>query len=185
MMDDVRLGYHRRSRMKTKKTDWLLAQGYRLSRLPFKVTWYTVDKDSGKEREFISRSDDYNLDLYRRKGYVLDRKYLDPQLWNELEYGVKLPVVDVQQPKHLGRTLRLAKAIKVVVGEQDFWQGTASQLLALIGPGKRGIPKDAASLSTKIMKPRVTAALKAYGLTVQRKRTPTKRLLSITSNTKG
>jgi hypothetical protein len=168
---------------KTKKPNWLLAQGYRLSRLPFKLTWYWVDKDSGQERELRIRADDYNLDLYRRKGYVLDRKYLDPQLWNELEYGVKLPVVDVQQPKHLGRTLRLAKAIKVVVGEQDSWQGTASQLLALIGPGKRGIPKDAASLSTKIMKPRVTAALKLYGISVNRKRTPTKRLLQLSSLT--
>ena len=168
---------------KTKKTHWLLAQGYRLSRLPFKVTWYWIDKNDGKERELITRTDDYNLDLYRRKGYVLNRKFLDPQEWNELEYGVKLPVVDVQQPKHLGRTLRLAKAIKVVVGEQDSWQGTASQLLALIGPGKRGIPKDAASLSTKIMKPRVTAALKLYGISVYRKRTPTKRLLELKSIT--
>ncbi len=36
---------------KTRIADWLMAQGYRLSRLPPKVTWYSVDKDSGKERE--------------------------------------------------------------------------------------------------------------------------------------
>tara|TARA_Y100000758_G_C15968735_1_gene392371 strand:+ start:94 stop:627 length:534 start_codon:yes stop_codon:yes gene_type:complete len=166
-----------------KKTDWLLAQGYRMSSLPFKVTWYWIDKNDGKERELITRTDDYNLDLYRRKGFVLDRKYLNPHAWHELEYGVKPPVVDAQQPKHLGRTLRLAKAIKVVVGEQDSWQGTASQLLALIGPGRRGIPMDAASLSTKIMNPRVTAALKLYGISVNRKRTPTKRLLQISNIT--
>ena len=67
----------------------------------------------------------------------------------------------------------------MVVGEQDSWQGTASQLLALIGPGRRGIPLNAASLSTKIMNPRVTAALKLYGISVNRKRTPTKRLLQL------
>ena len=68
---------------RTRKTDWLLAQGYRLSRLPFKITWYTIDKVSGKEREFISRTDDYNLGLYRSKGYVLDRKFLDPH-WHRI-----------------------------------------------------------------------------------------------------
>ena len=89
---------------RTRKPDWLRTQGYRLSRLPFKVTWFTTDKVSGKEREFISRTDDYNLDLYRRKGYVLDRKFLDQQLWYELEYGVKRPVVTVEPPKHSGTT---------------------------------------------------------------------------------
>ena len=67
--------------------------------------------------------------------------------------------------------------------EQDFRQGTASELLELIGPGKSGIPKDAASLSTQIMKPHITDALKTYGITVQRKRTPTKRLLQISNIT--
>jgi hypothetical protein len=159
---------------KTRKAHWLLAQGYRMSSLPLKVTWYTIDKNSGQEREFISRSDDCNLELYRRKGYVLDRKFLDPQAWHELEYGVKLPTVTVVPPKHPGRTPSLAKAakaIKVAVGEQDFWQGTPSELLALIGPGKSGIPKDATRLSTKIMKPTITNALKSYGITVDCKRT--------------
>ena len=97
-----------------------MAQGYRMSALPFKVTWYWIDKNDGQERELRTRTDDYNLDLYRRKGYVLDRKYLDPQAWHELEYGVKLPVLTVARPKHSGTIPRLAKAIRWAVGERDF-----------------------------------------------------------------
>jgi len=84
---------------KTRKNVWLMAQGYRMSRLPFQVTWYWIDKNDGQVSELRTRTDDYNLDLYRRKGYVLNPKFLDPQAWHELEYGVKLPVVDVHQPK--------------------------------------------------------------------------------------
>jgi hypothetical protein len=168
---------------KTRKTHWLLAQGYRMSRLPFKVTWYWIDKNDGKERELITRTDDYNMDLYRRKGYVLDRKFLDPQAWHELEYGVKLPVVDVQQPKQSHAIPRLATAIRSAVREWDFWQGTPTELLALLDSGKQGIPKDAIRLSTKINKPHMTAALKSCGITVDRKRTPTKRLLELASIT--
>lgn len=67
----------------------------------------------------------------------------------------------------------------MVVGEQDFWQGTASELLELIGPAKRGIPKNAIGLSIRINKPQVTAALKSYGISVDRKRTASKRLLLV------
>ena len=169
--------------MKTRKTDWLMAQGYRMSALPFKVTWYWIDKNDGQERELRTRTDDYNLDLYRRKGYVLDRKYLDPKAWHELEYGVTVPVATVAEPKHSGPIPRLAKAIKGAIGDRDFWQGTPSELLALLDSRKRGIPKDAASLSIKIMKPTITNALKSYGITVDRKRTPTKRLLQLTNIT--
>ena len=133
-----------------KKTDWLLAQGYRMSSLPFKVTWYWIDKNDGKERELITRTDDYNLDLYRRKGFVLDRKYLNPHAWHELEYGVRLPVVAVQEPKAPATIPRLATAVKEALGKAYFWQGTASGLLELIGPGKPGIPKDAVGLSIKM-----------------------------------
>ena len=158
---------------KTRKTEWLLAQGYRPSTLPTIVTWYT------KARELKGRTDDYTLNLYRGKGFVLDRKYLDPQLWNELEYGVKLPTVTVVAPEHSGTTPRLAKAIKGALGERDFWQGTPSELLALIGSSKQGIPTTALKLSIEIMQPHITNALKSYGITVDRKRTATKRLLQL------
>ena len=78
---------------KTRTSHWLMAQGYRLSSLPSRVTWYTIDKVSGQEREFITQVNNYNLNLYRGKGCVLDRKYLNPEAWHELEYGVKPPLL--------------------------------------------------------------------------------------------
>ena len=66
---------------RTRKTEWLIAQGYRLSTLPPHVTWYT------KDRELKGRTHDYNLNLYRAKGFVLDRKHLDSNLWNEIVYS--------------------------------------------------------------------------------------------------
>ena len=83
---------------RARKADWLIAQGYRTSTLPPVVTWYT------KDRELKGRTDDYTLGLYRSKGFVLDRKYLDPQLWHELEYGVNRSVVTVAPPEHSGTT---------------------------------------------------------------------------------
>jgi len=164
---------------RTSKTEWLLAQGYRTTTIPPIVTWYLIDKNTGIERELRGRTDDYTLNLYRDKGFVLDRKYLDPQLWNELEYGVKRPVVIVVPPEHSGTTPRLAKAIKGALGERDFWQGTPSELLSLIGSSKQGIPTTALKLSIEIMQPHITNALKSYGITVDRKRTATKRLLQL------
>jgi hypothetical protein len=74
---------------KTRIANWLIGQGYRLSSLPSKVTWFTIDKVSGKQRGFITHANDYNLNFYRGKGYVLNPKLLDPQAWHELEYGGK------------------------------------------------------------------------------------------------
>ena len=164
---------------RTRTTHWLIAQGYRLSTIPPVVTWYAIDKNTGRERELRGRTDDYTLNLYRSKGYVLDRKYLDPQLWHELEYGVKRPTVTVEPPEHSGATPRLARAIKGAVGERDFWQGTPSELLALMGAGNWGMPKSPARLSTKVMQPHMTDALKSYGLTIERKRTASKRFLQL------
>ena len=59
---------------RTRKMEWLIAQGYRPSTLPPIVTWYLVDKNTGMERELRGRTDDYTLNLYRGKGFVLDRK---------------------------------------------------------------------------------------------------------------
>lgn len=159
---------------KTRKTDWLVAQGYRTSTLPPRVMWYTKDG-----RELMGRTDDYTLNLYRAKGFVLDRKYLDPQLWNELEYGSNhsskpvTPIVDIETIP------RLARAIKVAMTNRDLWEGSPSELLTLLGSGKQGIPKDAIRLSTKVMTPPITNALEFYGLMVERKRTPTKRFLQL------
>ena len=84
---------------RTSKTDWLIAQGYRPSTIPPVVTWYVTDKNTGRERELRGRTDDYTLALYRGKGFVLDRKFLDSQLWHELEYGTKRPSMTVEPPR--------------------------------------------------------------------------------------
>ena len=112
---------------KTRKTDWLIAQGYRISTLPLIVTWYAPG------REFKGRTDDYTLNLYRSKGLVLDRKYLDPQLWHELEYVPPRPTMTVEPPLPLGKSPRLASAIRGVMSGRDFWEGTPLELLSLIG----------------------------------------------------
>ena len=158
---------------RTKKHDWLIAQGHRTSTLPPVVTWYT------KDRELKGRTDDYTLGLYRSKGFVLDRKYLDPQLWHELEYGVKRSVVTVEPPEHSGTTPRLAKAIRGAMGERDSWQGTPSELFALMGAGNWGMPKSPVRLSTEVMKPHITNALKSYGIAVARRRSNGKRFLEL------
>ena len=163
---------------RTRKTDWLMAQGYRTSTLPPVVTWYTKDG-----RELRGRTDDYTLGLYRAKGFVLDRKYLEPQLWEELEYGTNPPSVAVTPIVDIETIPRLAKAIKVAMVNRDLWEGSPSELLTLLGSGKQGIPKDAVRLSTKVMTPQITDALGSYGLTVERKRTPNKRLLQLRRST--
>jgi hypothetical protein len=154
-----------------------------MTTIPPVVTWYLIDKNSGKQRELRGRTDDYTLNLYRGKGFVLDKKYLDPQLWNQLEYEVKPPTVTVAPPVPLGTTDRLAKAIRRAMSDRVFWELTASELLLLVGAGQHGIPKDSTRLSTEVMTPRVTAALKSYGIDVVRRRSNGKRLLHLKSIT--
>ena len=164
---------------RTRNTHWLIVQGYRLSTIPPVVTWYVADKNTGKERELRGRTDDYTLNLYRSKGFVLDKKYLDPQLWHELEYVAPSPRMAVEPPRPPRTTPRLAKAIKGAVGERDSWEGTATELLSLIGEANEGIPTTAVWLSIEVMKPHITDALKTYALTVERKRTASTRLLRL------
>ena len=52
-------------------------------------------------------------------------------------------------------------------------------MFALIGSRKEGIPKDAIRLSTEVMKPHMTNALKSYGIAVERRRSNGKRLLQL------
>ena len=62
---------------------------------------------------------------------------------------------------------------------RSFWEGTASELLSMIGSQGQGIPTTAVWLSIEVMKAHITDALKHYGLTVHRKRTASKRLLQL------
>ncbi len=85
----------------------------------------------------------------------------------------------VEPPLLPTTTPRLARAIRRAMIGRDSWEGTTSELLSMIPPGKVGIPKDATRLSTAVMKPHITDALKHYGLTVHRKRTASRRLLRL------
>ena len=85
----------------------------------------------------------------------------------------------VAPPEHSVTTSRLATAIRGAMSERDFWEGTPSELLALLDSRKQGIPKDAIRLSTEVMKPYIADALKTYGLTIHRKRTASRRLLKL------
>jgi hypothetical protein len=64
--------------------------------------WSAIEK-TGRERELKGRTDDYTLNLYRGKGFVLDRKFLDPHLWYELEYVLESPRMAVEPPPPLGK----------------------------------------------------------------------------------
>ena len=164
---------------KTRKPEWLVVQGYPPSSLPHIVTWYAIDKNDGRERELRGRTDDYTLNLYRAKGFVLDRKYLDPQLWHELEYGVTHPALIIEAPEPSGMTPRLAKAIRGAMIGRDFWQGTPSELLAVIGVSNWGMPKSPISLSIEGMKPRVFDAWNSFGIAGEKRRSNGKRLLCL------
>ena len=162
---------------RTRKPHWLIAQGYRLSTISPVVTWYAPG------RELRGRTDDYTLNLYRGKGFVLDRKFLDPQLWHELEYGTNGARMTVEPPLPPTTTPRLATAIRGAMSGRDSWLGTSSELVSLIGSQGQGIPTTAVWLSIEVMKPHMTDALKTYGITVERKRTASKRLLQLQSIT--
>ena len=163
---------------RTRKVDWLIAQGYRSSTLPPIVTWYRKDGT-----ELRGRTDDYTLNLYRSKGYVLHRRFLDVQLWNELEYRgnragrVVAPTVDSRT------TPSLVNAVRRAMGRAGFWVGTPSELLSLLGPEKRGVPKSPDALSTTLMTPQMTGALKDYGIAVERRRANGKRVVQLKSIT--
>ena len=152
---------------------WIFMQGYHSSSLPPRVTWYSLD------REFIGRTDNYTLDLYRGKGYVLDRRFLDPMTWdsrvNHLHGDSRITtkpcsiVITPHGPSN--KTPRLARVLIGVMDDRDYWEGTASELLSLIGDRGDGIPQIHNRLSAELLQPYITDALDAHGITVQRERT--------------
>ena len=148
-------------------------QGYHTSSLPPRVTWYSVD------REFTGRTDNYTLDLYRGKGYVLDRRFLDPETWDSRVTHVhgasstpsKPCSIVITPPQPSRETPRLARVLIGVMDDRDYWEGTASELLSLIGDRGHGIPQIHNRLSAELLQPHITDALDAHGITVQRERT--------------
>ena len=161
---------------------WLFMQGYHASSLPSRVTWYSLD------REFTGRTDHYTLDLYRSKGYVLDRRFFDPSMWdNEITHDHAAgnrhakPCLDVITPPKLSNEIpRLARELIGLMNERESWEGTASELLSLIDSGDgRDIPTLHNRLSSELMQDYITDALDAHGITVQRERTSERRTLRL------
>jgi len=87
------------------------------------------------------------------------------------------PGAPYEQPEP---TPRLVKAIGRAMGERDYWEGTASELLALIDSRKQGIPKDAIRLSTVLGTPHMIDALKTAGIAVERYRSGSARSILLT-----
>ena len=176
---------------RTPKAIWLHMQGYHASGLPPRVTWYTPD------RELQGRTDDYTLELYRKKGFVLSKRFLDPELWKGLEYqgfSVRHDHIEGQRRSTpcafiieiRGRegidsrpTPLPARAVLRLLRRCSTWEGTASELLSLIGAGKQGIPNDPIRLSAALHRPNITSVLKTKGIRIRRTRTASKRVLHL------
>ena len=98
---------------------WLIMQGYHRHKLRPKITWYGY-----QGREFQGQSDDYTIDLYRGKGFVLDRKFLDPDQWQHLEYVI------AEKPTE--QFPCLADSVIGFMKELPTWEGTATELIELM-----------------------------------------------------
>ena len=77
------------------------------------------------------------------------------------------------------RLPRLARVLMGVMDGRDYWEGTASELLSLIGESGDGIPTVHNRLSAELMQTYITDALDAHGITVQRERTSERRTLRL------
>ena len=161
---------------------WLFMQGYHVHSLPPKVTWYAHG------REFSGRTDTYTLGLYRGRGYVLDRRFFDPSMWdNEISHdhaGSKITIkpcsIVIAPPKLSNAIPRLARELMGLMGERDSWEGTASEMLTLIDSGSSGeIPTLPNRLSSELMQGYITDPLESYGIAIQRERTAARRTLRL------
>ena len=80
-----------------------------------------------KGSEFKGRTDNYTLDLYRGKGFVLYKKFLDPSMWdNEIHHDhagsktlAKPCSIVIAPPKLPDTSPRLAKAVIRLLEERD------------------------------------------------------------------
>ena len=64
----------------------------------------------------------------------------------------------------------MARALIGAMDNRDYCEGTASELLSLIGDRGHGIPRLHNRLSAELMQTYITGALDARGITVQRER---------------
>ena len=124
----------------TEDRNWLRSQGVdRPEALPRKSLWYHPDG-----RSSIGPSDPYHLGLYRRRGLTL---------------------VPPAPPEPKPRTVpvpAIARQVLYLLGQGERWEGSASELAAIIGS------RTPTGLSRALGTPKVTGALSAAGVTVER-----------------
>ena len=147
---------------------WLSMQGYHRHQLRPKITWYGYEG-----REFKGQSDNYTIDHYRTKGFVLQRKFLDPDQWQYLEYVI--------EDANITRLPRLATAIVALLHGRDSWKGTASELRKVLGSGEFKVNDNVtpARLSEALAWPEMIEALESKGISVERTRTSSSRTISL------
>ena len=126
----------------TEDRNWLQTQGIdRPDQLPRMSLWYRPDGSSS-----MGHSDAYHVARYRQRGMTL-----------------KAPVLNVQehQPTRVPMP-SIARQVVALLGQQQRWEGSASELAAMIGN------RTPTGLSRALGSPRVHAALTAAGVTVRR-----------------
>ena len=128
-----------------------------------KVTW---KKPNGIF--FTSRSDEYHRKLYESKGYTLITMPDGATLGSSI-------VTTATEPKDIYN--RLADGVLEVLHGGHFWQGTATELLAIIDTGEEDIPSVPNRLSSQIVQPHVIEILKEHGISVERRRTGRERTI--------
>ena len=149
---------------------WLSMQGYRRHGLAPRIKWFGYE---GKE--FTGQSDPYTLDNNRRKGFVLHRDYLDPELWEFLEYESPTPQsIFIRDLPHLA-----VEIVRLMFGK-ELWKGTATELLNTIDSRYSGIPDVPERLGMALTQTNIAKALATKGIKVQRIRTASKRVIVIT-----
>ena len=118
---------------------------------------------------------------------MLDMRFLDPRLWDSRvnhvhgasSIATKPCSIVIKPPQPSSETPRLARALIGVMDDRDYWEGTASELLSLIGDTGDGIPRIHNRLSAELLQPYITDALDAHGITIQRERTSERRTLRL------
>ena len=122
--------------------NWLRSQGIdRPEQLPRMSLWYRPDGSSS-----MGHSDAYHVARYRQRGMTL-----------------KAPVLNVQehQPTRVPMP-SIARQVVALLGQQQRWEGSASELAAMIGN------RTPTGLSRLLGTAKVTTALSAAGITVYR-----------------
>ena len=122
--------------------NWLRSQGIdRPDQLPRKSLWYKPDGSS-----HIGHSDPYHLARYRQRGMTL--KAPSSAALEHQPPRVPMPSI--------------ARQVVSLLGQEGRWEGTATELAAMIGN------RAPTGLSRLLGTPKVTAALTAAGVTVER-----------------